>query len=227
MTSLTFLSDTHCRHNEIPTEHLPGGDILVHTGDFTNNGSLPQCTEFFNWFSSQTQYKHRIFIAGNHDQLAESDSSLFKSLVPKNCIYLENSGITLEGLKFWGTPVTAKFCNWAFNRSTEELAYYFSVIPCDTGILLTHGGPKHFLQVLEDGLDVGMKELYERLIDFADLKVNAFGHVHHSFGHKIIGEAHFINSAICGENYRVTNKPIHLELLFITFTISLINSPNF
>lgn len=206
------MSDSHCRHNEIPAEQLPGGDILVHTGDFTNHGNLMQCVKFFSWFSSQTQYKHRIFIAGNHDRIAESDSSLFKSLVPDNCIYLENSGIEIENLKIWGTPVTPRFGNWAFNRSSEELAYCFSLIPSDTNILLTHGGPKHFLQELENGQDVGMEELYNELWDLPDLKVSCFGHIHNSRGHEIIGETHFVNSAICGENYQIANKPIHLKL---------------
>lgn len=212
MTSLTFISDTHTLHNQIPTGQLPGGDILIHTGDFTTRGNVIETSEFFNWFSSQTQYKHRVFIAGNHDRLAESGPSLFKSLVPDNCHYLEDCGIEIESLRFWGTPVTAKFCNWSFNQSPKELAYHFNLIPSNTDVLLTHGGPKHFLQGLENGLDVGMEELNEKLWDLPELKVNAFGHIHASFGHEIICETHFINSAICGENYKVANKPIHLVL---------------
>ena len=213
MRQLTFISDTHTLHNQIPAEQLPGGDILVHTGDWTNNGNMTQCLEFFNWFEKQTQYTHRVFIAGNHELFAEQNPSLFRSLIPSNCTYLEDSGIEFEGLKFWGTPVTLQFCNWAFNRSTTELHKHFNYIPDDTNVILTHGGPVRLgLQTLESGLDIGMEKLNERLIDLPELKVSAFGHVHYSFGHKIIGGTHFINSAVCGENYRITNKPIHLEL---------------
>jgi Icc-related predicted phosphoesterase len=212
MTSLTFISDSHCRHSEIPTDQLPGGDFLIHTGDFSNSGTVTQCNEFFEWFSAQTQYTHRIFIAGNHDRLAESDSSLFRRLVPANCHYLEDSGIELEGLKFWGTPVTAMFCNWAFNRSYTELHKHFNYIPDDVNIVLTHGGPYGLLQNLENGLDIGMEPLNEKLIDLPNLLVSAFGHVHHSYGQLNLGKTHFVNSAICGENYQVTNKPITILL---------------
>lgn len=213
MTQLTFISDTHCKHNEIPTNQLPGGDILVHTGDWTNQGRVPEAIEFFSWFEKQTQYTHRVFIAGNHELLAEQNPDLFQSLIPSNCIYLEDSGVELCGLQFWGTPVTPRFCNWSFNRSTTELHKHFNYIPDSTNIVLTHGGPLGLgLQTLESGLDVGIEELSEKLWDLPELKVNAFGHIHASFGHEIIGDTHYINSAICGENYRITNKPIHLEL---------------
>jgi Icc-related predicted phosphoesterase len=211
MTKLTFISDSHCRHNEIPKEQLPGGDILVHTGDWTNRGSVVEAIEFLQWLEKQTQYTHRVFIAGNHDLIAEQNPSLFRSLIPSNCIYLEDNGIELCGLKFWGTPVTPYFCDWAFNRTTTELHKHFNYIPDDTNVILTHGGPKRIgLQKLLDGLDVGIEELSD--FDLPELKVNAFGHIHHSYGYKEIGGTTFINSAICGESYRVENKPIHLEL---------------
>jgi Icc-related predicted phosphoesterase len=213
MTNLTFISDTHCRHLEIPTNQLPGGDFLIHTGDFSNNGNLTQCNEFLSWFEKQTQYKHRIFIAGNHDRLAESDPGLFRSLIPANCHYLEDSGIELEGLKFWGTPVTTQFRNWAFNKSYTDLHKHFNYIPDNTNIVLTHGGPYGLeLQTLENGIDIGMEPLNEKLMDLPELLVSAFGHIHHSYGQLKLGETHFVNSAICGENYKVTNKPITIQL---------------
>lgn len=212
MKSLTFISDTHNRHNEIPQEQLPGGDFLIHTGDFTNRGTLPEVTTFLEWFSAQTQYKHRIFIAGNHEKIAEKDPSLFVSLVPDNCVYACNSVVNLDGLKFWGTPVTAQFCNWAFNRTTSELIKLFSYIPEDTDVLLTHGGPKGILQKLPGGLDVGMPELAERISQLPKLKVSAFGHIHHSYGTKTINNIQYVNSAIVGEDYKTHNKPITINL---------------
>lgn len=213
MTTLTFISDTHNLHGSIPTSQLPGGDFLCHTGDFTGNGNITQCNQFFEWFESQTQYVHRIFIAGNHEMLAEQRPNLFKSIIPSNCIYLNDSGIFLEDLYFYGTPVTANFCNWAFNKDTTKLNKHFAMIPDKTNVLLTHGGPLNSsLQVLRPGLDLGMEELSDRIIDLPNLKVSAFGHVHAGFGHEELNGVHFINSAICGENYRVANKPITIKL---------------
>jgi len=67
---ITFISDTHTKHRFC--EHaLPGGDILIHSGDLMNSGwSKREVIEFLDWFSEQL-YEHKIFIAGNHDRIFE------------------------------------------------------------------------------------------------------------------------------------------------------------
>jgi predicted phosphodiesterase len=67
---ITFISDTHTKHEEIHKD-LPGGDLIIHAGDFMNSGYEPQdVASFVNWYSSllTMDYKHRVFIAGNHDR---------------------------------------------------------------------------------------------------------------------------------------------------------------
>ena len=65
---LTFISDTHTKHELIPLTDLPGGDIIIHSGDIMNSGySYGDITDFCEWFSGLHQYTHKIFIAGNHD----------------------------------------------------------------------------------------------------------------------------------------------------------------
>jgi hypothetical protein len=56
---------------------------------------------FMKWFAKQNA-KHKIFIAGNHDKLFENERTFALSLIPGNVIYLEDSGIELLGLKFYG-----------------------------------------------------------------------------------------------------------------------------
>jgi predicted phosphodiesterase len=34
---ITFISDTHTKHREI-NKDLPGGDLIIHAGDFMNSG---------------------------------------------------------------------------------------------------------------------------------------------------------------------------------------------
>jgi hypothetical protein len=38
---ITFISDTHTKHEEI-NKDLPGGDLIIHAGDFMNSGYEPQ-----------------------------------------------------------------------------------------------------------------------------------------------------------------------------------------
>ena len=47
-------------------EKLPKGDVLVHSGDFSNVG-LPDEITHFNDFLKQQDFKHKVIIAGNHD----------------------------------------------------------------------------------------------------------------------------------------------------------------
>ena len=70
-TKLRFvcLSDTHMRHASI---RVPDGDVLVHTGDFTNHGTLKQTLEFADWFASQP-HKVKICVPGNHDMIMDKD----------------------------------------------------------------------------------------------------------------------------------------------------------
>lgn len=61
------ISDTH---NNVPT--LPAGDILIHAGDLTENGSFEEVQAGLTWLSSQP-FQHKIFVAGNHDVLLDED----------------------------------------------------------------------------------------------------------------------------------------------------------
>ena len=62
------LSDTHMRHRDIA---VPAGDVLVHTGDFTNHGSLEEVREFAAWFAAQP-HPLKIVVPGNHDMIMDA-----------------------------------------------------------------------------------------------------------------------------------------------------------
>lgn len=56
------ISDTH---NHIP-DHIPDGDILIHAGDMTNDGSVAEIQKQIDWLSS-LPHKEIVVISGNHD----------------------------------------------------------------------------------------------------------------------------------------------------------------
>ena len=66
-TRIVCVSDTHSRYHF----ELPQGDILVHAGDFTLSGTQKEVEGFITWLKSLTQYRLKIFIAGNHDLTLE------------------------------------------------------------------------------------------------------------------------------------------------------------
>jgi hypothetical protein len=64
---IVCISDTH---NHRPV--LPQGDMLIHAGDLTINGTLAELEEQIAWLNSLPGFAAKIVIAGNHDRrLAE------------------------------------------------------------------------------------------------------------------------------------------------------------
>ena len=48
---ITFISDTHTRHRNCEND-LPGGDILIHSGDVMSSGyQWVELQDFLKWFS--------------------------------------------------------------------------------------------------------------------------------------------------------------------------------
>lgn len=59
---LVCISDTHTHK----PASLPPGDVLIHAGDLTNDGSVAEIQDQVDWLSS-LPYKHKLVICGNHD----------------------------------------------------------------------------------------------------------------------------------------------------------------
>ena len=53
---ITVISDTHTRHDSI-TNDLPGGDLLLHSGDFMNSGyGEKDIVNFCKWYDAIDNY---------------------------------------------------------------------------------------------------------------------------------------------------------------------------
>lgn len=190
------ISDTHTKHGKIK---LPGGDILIHSGDCSSHGELREVLAFLDWFSDQ-DYSHLILIAGNHDFIFEKQPSLMAEECKKRgIIYLNDSGVEIEGIKIWGSPVQPWFYDWAFNRGRgAEIKKHWDLIPNDTDILVTHGPPYMIL----DGVpqrggwyeNVGCVDLYAKILE-TKVKLHVFGHIHEGAGHKYIDGRTYVNAS--------------------------------
>ncbi|KAK3952160.1 Metallo-dependent phosphatase-like protein [Pseudoneurospora amorphoporcata] len=81
-TRIVCISDTHnC------TVKLPKGDVLIHAGDLTNQGSLSELTKAIQWLE-KADFEAKIVIAGNHDKALDptlsSNSSQHQELSPES-----------------------------------------------------------------------------------------------------------------------------------------------
>ena len=205
---IVCISDTHTKHQEVI---LPKGDLLIHAGDVSWVGSELQLIDFFKWFDKQ-DFKHKIFIAGNHDLMFERNPKQAQSLIPKSIIYLEESSVTIEGIKIYGTPITPYFFNWAFNRYPgQDIEQHTQQIPNDTDILITHGPPYGILDANVKGEHCGCPSLLSKIQEVKP-KLLICGHIHEGYGRLQKEESLYINASLLNHRYEYKNSPVVVEL---------------
>lgn len=209
MPRIVCLSDTHNCHDQIT---VPDGDILIHAGDATIRGTHSEVEDFLSWFS-RLPHRHKIFVAGNHDWLFETENEFARILSAKfNLNYLQDSSIEIGNLKVYGSPWQPRFYDWAFNLNRgAEIAEKWAVIPDETDILITHGPPCGILDQTPRGDNAGCEELYKRVIEI-NPKMHIFGHIHLGYGKLKTAATIFVNASNCNENYEPTNPPIIVDL---------------
>jgi Icc-related predicted phosphoesterase len=208
---IVCISDTHNCNENIA---VPDGDILIHAGDATTVGNVEQITAFNQWFAN-LPHKYKVFIAGNHDWLFETDNNFARSLLDKSIVYLQDSSVEIEGLKIYGSPWQPRFYDWAFNLNRgAELAEKWKLIPNDTDILITHGPPfgildevprKYFVE------NTGCEEL-RKVVERVKPKLHVFGHIHCGYGQTEQFGVKLVNASTCDEEYNPTQPPIIIEV---------------
>jgi Icc-related predicted phosphoesterase len=211
MVKIIAISDTHLNWDEVK---VPDGDIFIHAGDW--EASVNQHVRDFNTWLGKLPHRYKIVIAGNHDSIPAMNDKYVKETLT-NAIYLNNSGCTIEGLKFWGSPMTPKFGNWWFMVDRNKIKKYWDMIPLDTDVLITHGPPFSILDKPIDfftgfeGDSCGCLELRNK-VNKIKPKVHIFGHIHFSYGTEIKDGTLFVNASVVDEDYKVVNEPKEIEI---------------
>lgn len=178
------ISDTHNKHQQLT--NLPAADVIVHCGDFTEQGTEEETLDFLNWLI-ELPYKHKIFITGNHD-LCLWDAENIEEL-PDNVHFLQDRGCEIEGIKFFGL---------AYNHPE-------TLIPNDLDVLVTHEPPVMILDE-SSGVHWGNAPLRKRVLEIKP-KFHLFGHAHNAFGTEKHNDIVFSNGALLDDNYNIRNKP--------------------
>ncbi|MBX3255112.1 MAG: metallophosphatase domain-containing protein [Chitinophagaceae bacterium] len=206
---IIVISDTHGKHNQL---RLPPGDMLIHAGDICMKGAGYEVDEFLHWFEQQS-FRYKIFIAGNHDfYLEEAPEDYIRQKIPKDIIYLNDSGITTGSLNIWGSPVTPWFFDWAFNRHRgEAIKKHWDMIPGNTDILITHGPVFRILDETYDKRNVGCEDLLNRVHEVKP-GVHICGHIHEAYGTVIKSGTRFVNASVLNSRYELANQPVVIEL---------------
>jgi len=225
---LVAISDTHGMHRAIT---VPDGDVLVHSGDFCRNGNFLEVRDFVEWLSV-LPHKHKIVTAGNHDKAVAKRTRDCRALFKEHGVHLLlNEEVVIDGIKFWGSPVTPTFFEWSFMLDRgKEIASVWRNIPDDVDVLITHGPPYG-----NGDLAPAYRTSYPKSAGCLDLlirlreikkatqwrhpQVHIFGHIHSGHGSTQsdeFGSLVFVNAAICTEQYRPTNNPASFTVREVT-----------
>jgi Icc-related predicted phosphoesterase len=195
------LSDTHNQHFSLS---IPDGDVLIHSGDALGRGTYSEAVRFNEWLGT-LPHKHKLYVPGNHDELFELNPVEGRNVMT-NAIVLIDQGVEIDGVKFYGSPWTKQFYDWAFMKPDQQLREIWDKIPDDTDVLITHGPPWSILDANRRGDLCGSQTLYEA-VKRANPAFHIFGHIHESSGVLTIADTTFINAAILDDWYNYGNPP--------------------
>lgn len=200
---ILHLSDTHGQHKNLKS--LPEADVIVHSGDFTFAGSEEEAYDFMNWFCN-LPYKHKIFIAGNHDMCMYGADHI--DGLSRNVHYLYNNSVVIDGIKFYGIPMFMEDC------MDGNLDVFINNIPDDTDVLITHMPPKGTCDLANYGKgpehrgNATLAELLKKLHPTCHL----FGHEHDAYGKTIKENVIYSNACVVDSRYNLTNNPTIINI---------------
>lgn len=201
--SLVAISDTHGHHRKLS---IPPGDVLIHAGDITRHGNVAELEDFNDWLGA-LGHRHKLVIAGNHDFCFERDRRAAAARLT-NAVYLQDEAVTLDGLRFYGSPWQPWFFDWAFNlKRGPEIRARWDLIPPDTDVLITHGPPLGHGDRVARGEQVGCQDLLE-VVERITPRVHIFGHIHEAAGVTSNGRTTFVNACSCNLRYAPVQPPI-------------------
>jgi predicted phosphodiesterase len=211
--NIVALSDLH---GYLP-DNIPACDLLLLAGDLCpieNHDHTFHAEwldrEFRAWLR-RLPARQIIGIAGNHDLVFEREPELVPRDLPWT--YLQDSGVTWEGIKIWGTPWQPWFFDWAFNGQPEQLREIWAKIPDDTDILVVHGPPRGYgdgIPMRQGIRHTGCPHLLERIRAIAPRLV-VFGHIHEGRGQWTIGNTILANVTVLNEAYEPAYEPWQME----------------
>ncbi|KAI0896342.1 Metallo-dependent phosphatase [Annulohypoxylon nitens] len=204
-TRFVCISDTHnC------TVKLPKGDVLIHCGDLTNQGSFSELKKQVTWLE-KADFECKLIIAGNHDLTLDTDffeqfGGYFHNNTPQNpvdcqnlltqskpLIYLQHSSQVIKltspsgpktTFSVFGSPYIPSCGKWAFQYPRSDSAAAeakWNDIPLDTDILITHGPARTHRDESRHRESVGCESLRQAMWRVRP-RLALCGHVHEARG---------------------------------------------
>lgn len=174
---IVAVADTHLFHGDLD---VPDGDVFVHAGDMCRGGDLDELDRNAEWIAG-LPHRHKVIVAGNHDWAFVHESPAAR-LAFASMTYLQDAEVTLDGLRFYGSPWQPEFHNWAFNLPRgPAIAAVWAKIPQGIDVLVTHSPPMGIGDRSPVGGRTGCADLLAR-ISVVQPRLHLFGHIHQDGG---------------------------------------------
>lgn len=203
------------------------GDIVPLQLQSDNDLSRLWLENDFSEWAENLPCEKVVMCAGNHDFIFENlINAEDKIRMSAKIVYLKDTSFTHKGFKFYGSPWTPWFFDWAFNLdyshkspnrvdpNEKELDKKFSLIPEDTDILLTHGPPRGYKDVTPNGDNVGSRALLKHVKRVMPL-YHFFGHIHlddkQDRQWECLKDTVFVNVSILNNSYKAVRGPVVVE----------------
>lgn len=204
----------------------PECDVLVIGGDVAPDfrgqgggfvgGATNQVTWlrdcFAPWLKAQPA-KTIIGIAGNHDFAFEKRPDQVAA-VGLPWIYLENSGCTVSGIKFWGIPHVPNLSRWAFHAEDYILDDLFAAIPADTDVVISHGPPLGILDytIPRYGSQHAGSQAAIDMLERVRPQLFFCGHIHEGYGKRAYGDTMCYNTSRMTVDYAPVNSGVEVAI---------------
>jgi len=201
--NVMFISDSCGQHDALM---LPWGNMIIHAGNITRNGTRSEVVDFLQWFA-HLNYQHKIFIAGTDDHFFEKEPKAVRRLIPAGVIYLEESGVEIGGLKIWGSPYNSYNHGSAFGKTEEKIVGHWEKIPDDSNMLVIHSPAYGVLDKNAKGEHEGSKDLLRKLVK-VEPRYFICGHRQSTHGYEYRYGIHFINASVTNDEFKITHKPV-------------------
>jgi predicted phosphodiesterase len=186
---IVAVADTHTFEKDLG--ELPEGDVFVHAGDLLRGGTLDELAPVADWIR-RLPHRHKIVVAGNHDGCFQRERAAACAVLG-DVVYLEDSEIVIDGVRFWGSPWQPAYNDWFFNLPRgAALAEKWARIPEGIDVLVTHGPPLGFGDQGPVEGRAGCQDLLAR-VRVVRPALYLFGHIHQDGGLWREGGACFCN----------------------------------
>ncbi|KAJ4305411.1 hypothetical protein N0V90_000942 [Kalmusia sp. IMI 367209] len=184
------ISDTHGH----TIDDVPAGDILIHAGDMTVSGSIPEIQNQVDWLST-LPHKEIIVISGNHDTYLDPrtrpslrEDQRTGAIDWKRVRYLQHRRLSLS-IAVESTSVDGEETH-LLARETKHRRYprgrdaWSETVPEDTDILVTHTPPKYHMDLTLPS-ELGCEHLSAE-VKRVKPTLHIFGHVHWGAGQEVV-----------------------------------------